>query len=388
MTTGEVLACGHFDAGRCGSCTWLGLPLDAQVQRLESEVRAALAEVPGLVDVVWETTASGPAAGFRNKAKMVVAGTVDAPTLGILDPAQRGVDLRDCGLHEPGLRDALPVLAELVTRARLTPYDVPSRRGELKHLIVTISPDARLMVRLVLRSTEAVPRLRKELVWLQERLPVDVVSVNLQPEHKAVLEGPEEIVLTEQADLPMRLATRAGEGTLHLRPQGFFQTNTVVAGELYATAAAWVRGLAPRSVVDLYCGVGGFALHLAAAGRRVHGVEIAEGAVRSARRSVREAGLDPALVTFGAGDAVVEPWEVATPDLVVVNPPRRGLGEQLCARLEAEASPTVLYSSCSPASLARDLMALPSYRPVRARVFDMFPQTAHAEVLVLLERRG
>lgn len=394
MTTGEVLACGHFDAGRCRSCTWLGLPLDAQVRRLEAEVREALAEVPGLADVVWEPTASGPAAGFRNKAKMVVAGTVDAPTLGILDPAQRGVDLRDCGLHEPGLRQALPVLAELVTRAGLTPYDVPSRRGELKHLLVTRSPDARLMVRLVLRSTEAVPRLRKQLAWLRERLPVDVVSVNLQPEHKAVLEGPEEIVLTEQADLPMRLAARAGERTLHLRPQSFFQTNTVVAGELYATAAEWADALAPRTVVDLYCGVGGFALHLADpdadphAGRRVHGVEISAEAVRSARRSVVEAGLDPALVTFGAGDAVVEPWEVAAPDLVVVNPPRRGLGAALCDRLEAEASPALLYSSCSPASLARDLLALPSYRPVRARVFDMFPQTAHAEVLVLLERRA
>lgn len=394
--SGEVLACRHFDAGRCRSCSWLGSPLDVQVERLEREVRAALAAVPGVDAVVWEPTASGPAAGFRNKAKMVVAGSVDHPTLGILDPARRGVDLRDCGLHEPGLRDALPVLAELVTRARLTPYDVPARRGELKHLIVTISPDARLMVRLVLRSTEALPRVRAQLDWLAERLPVDVVSVNLQPEHKAVLEGPEEIVLTERSDLPMRLTTRAGERTLHLRPQSFFQTNTAVAGELYATAADWARAGDPRAVVDLYCGVGGFALHLAGpgadpgagSGRRVHGVEISAEAVRSARRSVLEAGLDPALVTFGAGDAVVEPWEIAAPDLVVVNPPRRGLGERLCARLEAEASPAVLYSSCSPASLARDLLALPSYRPVRARIFDMFPQTAHAEVLVLLERRG
>ncbi|MGM3213911.1 23S rRNA (uracil(747)-C(5))-methyltransferase RlmC, partial [Klebsiella pneumoniae] len=86
-------------------------------------------------------------------------------------------------------------LAELVTRARLTPYDVPARRGELKHLIVTESPDGELMVRLVLRSREAVPRVRKHLPWLAEALPLAVLSVNLQPEHKAVLEGEVEEVL-------------------------------------------------------------------------------------------------------------------------------------------------------------------------------------------------
>ncbi|MBZ5734462.1 methyltransferase domain-containing protein [Nocardioides sp. TRM66260-LWL] len=356
--------------------------------------------MPGAGDVRWEPAASGPSSGFRNKAKMVVGGTLEQPTLGILDAGLRGVDLRDCGLHEPALRAALPVLAELVTRARLTPYDVAARRGELKHLIVTVSPDGALMVRLVLRSTEGLPRVRKQLDWLTGRLPVAVLSVNLQPEHKAVLEGPEEIVLTAQETLPMRL----GALTLHLRPQGFFQTNTAMAARLYATARAWTDHLAPRSVLDLYCGVGGFALHLAAPGRRVHGLEISADAVRAARRSAAEAGL---AATFAVGDAVAEPWgggvgdERQGPDgpgpwdLVVVNPPRRGLGEGLCARLRAERPGAILYSSCSPASLARDLTALggPSagaggprgYRPVRAQVVDLFPQTAHAEVLVLLE---
>ena len=76
-----------------------------------------------------------------------------------------------------------------VTRAALTPYDVAARRGELKHLLVTASPDGELMVRFVVRSTEPVARVRKHLPWLLEQLPVAVASVNLQPEHKAVLEG-------------------------------------------------------------------------------------------------------------------------------------------------------------------------------------------------------
>jgi 23S rRNA (uracil747-C5)-methyltransferase len=298
------------------------------------------------------------------------------------------VDLRHCGLHEPGLHAALPVLADHVRRARLTPYDVPGRRGELKHLLVTISPDGGLMVRWVLRSTEALPRLRKHLPWLLDQLPVSVASANIQPEHKAVLEGPEEVLLTEQATLPMRLDVPGHPVVLQLRPQSFFQTNTAVATELYATARRWVGDLEPRRVWDLYSGVGGFALHLAAgleAQRLVTGVEISEEAVVGARRAARLADL---RADFVAGDAVA--WATTTdeprPDLLVVNPPRRGLGADLAGWVEASGVPAVLYSSCHSGSLARDLAAMPSYSLQRGRVLDMFPQTTHHEVLVLLTR--
>ena len=281
------------------------------------------------------------------------------------------------------------MLADHVRLAGLTPYDVPGRRGELKHLLVTVSPDGELMVRWVLRSTESLPRLRKHLPWLLERLPVSVASANIQPEHKAVLEGPEEVLLTDQATLAMRLDVPGHPVVLQLRPQSFFQTNTAVATELYATARRWVGDLAPSRVWDLYSGVGGFALHLAAApedGRRVTGVEISAEAVEGARRAARLADL---RADFVAGDAVA--WATTTdeprPDLLVVNPPRRGLGADLAGWVEASGVPWVLYSSCHSGSLARDLAAMPSYSLQRGRVLDMFPQTTHHEVLVLLRRR-
>jgi 23S rRNA (uracil747-C5)-methyltransferase len=118
----------------------------------------------------------------------------------------------------------------------------------------------------------------------------------------------------------------------------------------------------------------------------VDGVEVSEQAVVAARRSAREAGLDD--VGFEAADATG--WAAARQrqaDLVVVNPPRRGIGPDLAAALEAGSARHLLYSSCNPDSLARDLAAMPSLVPVRARVFDMFPHTTHQEVLVLCERR-
>ena len=376
------MQCGYYDSGRCRSCTLIETPYADQLADKDARARTAV-DPFGRDRVEWLEPVASVEAGFRNKAKMVVGGTVDAPTLGILGPGGTGVDLRWCGLHEEPIVAALGPLAEFITTAGLTPYHVPSRRGELKYVLVTASPAGELMVRFVLRSTEALPRIRKHLPWLRAQLPhLVVASVNLQPIPAAVLEGAEEILLTETETLPIDL----GAVVLHLRPQSFFQTNTPVAGALYRQAVGWTRDLPVRTLWDLYCGVGGFALHLAAPGRMVTGVEISDQAIASARRSATEAGLAD-QVTFAVGDST----DFATqrgdgPDLAVVNPPRRGIGAELADWLERSQVQHVLYSSCNVDSLARDLAVMGSLRPVRAQVLDMFPQSGHFETLVLLTR--
>lgn len=365
----------------------MGEPYAGQLATKQAAARAALAAVAP--DPQWLQPQPSPPEGFRNKAKLVVGGRRGAPTLGILDAAGAGVDLRHCGLYEPGLAAALPVLAELVASSGIPPYDVRARAGELKYLIVTHSPDGALMVRFVVRSADQVEVVRALLPRLRQALPhAVVVSVNVHPEHKAVLEGDEEIVLTARAALPMRLDPM----TLYLRPRSFFQTNTVVAQALYDRAAQWCAQAAPATVWDLYCGVGGFALRCAAPGRRVVGVEVAPDAVVSARRSAaalvrafRPTHPAPSL-EFVEADATAYARHHDDPDLVVVNPPRRGIGPDLSARLENSQVGNVLYSSCNVTSLAADLRRMPSLRPVRAQVFDMFPQSEHFEVLVHLRR--
>jgi 23S rRNA (uracil747-C5)-methyltransferase len=252
------------------------------------------------------------------------------------------------------------------------------------------------MLRFVLRSKRHLALLESRLPRLLEQLSeVLVVSVNLQPEHKAVLEGDTEIVLTEQDVLEMPV----NGVTLNLRPNSFFQTNTVVAAGLYRQARDWADEVGARSVLDLYCGVGGFALHCArdgeGVGRRVMGVEVSAEAVRSAELSAaplrqEQPDLD---IEFRAGDATdvagLEADLLATGrSMVVVNPPRRGIGADLAAWLERSGAEHVTYSSCNVDSLARDLARLPSYVARRARLHDMFPQTSHHEVIVLLERQS
>ena len=372
VTAADAASCALHDAGTCRSCPHLALPMPDQLAAKQSRVAALLAEhVPA---ELWQAPAASAPTGFRNKAKMAVAGTAAHPTLGILDGAGCGVDLRACPLHVPAIEAALPVLADLITELGLRPYDVPARRGELKYLLVTASPDDDLMVRFVLRSRRYLERLRAAMPDLRRRLPqLAVAAVNIQSVHQAVIEGPEEIVLTEEDRLLMRLSLpspgrngRVGrpvdgvELPLYLPTRSFFQTNTAVAEALYATARDWAQEAEPARVWDLFCDL---------------------------------MGLDPDLVRFEAGDArVLDPAAgdraggVQRPDLLVVNPPRRGIGEQLATRIEASGVERVLYSSCNPRTLATDLAHLPSMRVVRSRLFDMFPHTEHAEVLVELVR--
>ncbi|HET7842655.1 MAG TPA: 23S rRNA (uracil(747)-C(5))-methyltransferase RlmC [Xanthomonadales bacterium] len=371
--------CPHFEASRCRSCSLLATPYDAQLAAKEAQLRALLPQA----GVAWTATVRSAEAGFRNKAKMAVAGSVDAPVLGILDAGGQGVALGDCALYPPAMQALFPVLARFITSAKLEPYSLATRRGELKYLLLTQAPDTGdAMLRFVVRSQEPIARIRKHLPALLAETPaLRVVSANLQPEHKAVLEGEREIVLTDEDTLTMRVNGLP----LHLGPQSFFQTNSAVAAELYGTARDWTRELAPGSAWDLYCGVGGFALHLADAARSVLGVESSALAVASARRSAAELGLGH--VRFEAGDAgAFARAQSRWPELVVVNPPRRGIGADLARAIEASTTRHVVYSSCNAESLARDLAQMPSLHPRRARLLDMFPHTAHYEAIVLLER--
>ncbi|WP_396452686.1 methyltransferase domain-containing protein [Leucobacter aridicollis] len=380
--------CRYFEAGVCRSCTFIETPIDAQL-RAKQERCAEL--LPGIPAAAWLAPVSGGVAGFRNRAKLAVGGVAGAVTLGILDRGGAGIDLTECLIHEPEIQAVIPALAGFVNASGIAPYSVPRRRGELKYVHVTVSPAGELMVRFVVRSEQGLEVIRARVDELRELLPqAAVISVNLLPEHKAVLEGDREEPLVGSA-----LAMELGEGlapvTLYLRPQSFFQTNTRVALALYEQAATWVDGVGPASLWDLYCGVGGFALFTARSGagaqRDVLGVELSEQAIRSAERSAAEAGIPARFLAGDATEFALAAGPDDLPEFVVVNPPRRGIGETLADWLEGSGIPHVIYSSCNPESLARDLEWMPSFVVREARLFDMFPHTGHLEVAVLLERR-
>ena len=372
--------CALYDAGRCRSCQWIEQPLDTQLAAKMTDLGTLLA---GLPVGEWGAPVSGPERAFRNKAKMVVSGSVEKPLLGMLHRDGTPVDLTECPLYPASFYAVFAALKPFIARAGLTPYNVARKRGELKYLLLTQSTlDGGLMLRFVLRSKEKLEQLRAALPALLAELPqLKVVTANIQPVHMAIMEGDEEIWLTQQ----QALAENFNGVPLWIRPQSFFQTNPTVASALYATARDWVRALPVNHMWDLFCGVGGFGLHCATPEMTLTGIEIAPEAIASARASAQELGLRN--VHFQALDSTgFATGQQAVPDLVLVNPPRRGIGQALCEYLSHMAPRYIIYSSCNAQTMAKDIKQLPGYRIARVQLFDMFPHTAHYEVLTLLVR--
>lgn len=374
--------CEKYIAGECRSCQWLELSPEQQIAQKQQQLSALL---PAIDPAIFAAPVTGPQTGFRNKAKMVVSGSVERPILGIVGKDGVGVDLTDCPLYPASFADVFSVITPFIARAGLTPYNIERKRGELKYVLLTQSwHTGRFMLRFVLRSAKKLEQLKNALPWLQGQLPqLEVITVNIQPVHMAILEGEEEIFLTEQRTLREEF----NQVPLFIRPQGFFQTNPVVAAKLYQTARDWVKALDIHSLWDLFCGVGGFGLHCAEKDTRLTGIEISAPAIASAQQSANELGLRH--VEFKALDST----HFATanqdiPQLVLVNPPRRGIGKALCDYLSHMQPEYILYSSCNAQTMAQDLQQLPGYQVCKVQLFDLFPHTAHFEVLTLLKRKN
>lgn len=394
----EGVDCSYFDAGLCRSCMLLPVPMSTRVESQQAQVADLLAPFwatgeEGAPKQTWLPPVVGPEAGFRIKVKMAVAGTTEHPTLGILDEGGAGIDLTDCPLYPESIHTVIRTLPWLIKRAQVPPYNVRKRRGQLKHVIVTAGDDNRVMVRFVLASRSALSRIQEHLPAFMdacEGVEVFSVSANINPVHTAIIEGDEEIALHG----PQWLPVTQGRVQLKVRPQSFVQTNTVVASGLYEQVREWVSNAeVPATshgrrltVWDLFCGVGGFALHVAGPGRQVTGVEVAPAAVESAREVAGDNDLGLNFICADAAQWARQQTQV--PDVLIVNPPRRGMGEDMAGWVEQAGIPHVIYSSCNPRTLAADLAKMPGYRIEQARFLDMFPHTSHAEVVVRLARQA
>ncbi|MWP61824.1 23S rRNA (uracil(747)-C(5))-methyltransferase RlmC [Gilliamella sp. Pas-s25] len=381
------MQCRFYQQKKCLSCQWMDKPYHAQLAEKQNNLLQQLTQFKPN-DVV-EPFASHEFA-FRNKAKMAVLGTVERPILGIQTDNEM-VDLCDCPLYSNSMQNILKLVRTFIRKQGLVPYNINKRKGELKFVIVTESKENNtscFMLRFVLKSHKLVEKINNSFKQLQDKIQnLKVISINIQPNHAAILEGEEELVLTDTSFLPMTL----NGVPLFIKPKSFFQTNSDVASNLYKTASDWVTNLSIHSIWDLFCGVGGFGLScvsLAIENQiQLTGIEISPDAIECATKSANKLGFK--RLTFKSLDATQYAIaEQHIPDLVLLNPPRRGVGKVLMQYLENVQPSYILYSSCNLTSLVEDLMLLSNYQIMKVQLFDMFPHTSHMEVLVLLQRKN
>jgi 23S rRNA (uracil1939-C5)-methyltransferase len=377
--------CPHYRD--CQSCALLGWRYAAQLAGKQKRVADALADYPSLSRVVPGGVWAAPEVlGYRASAKLVVARKRGRPLVGMYRRGSHDVvDIAACPLHHPLINRVAEAVRGELERRHISVYDADQRRGLLRYLLVRVSPSyGRAMVTLVTseRNYSEVTQLAK---WLQRKVP-EVASI-----HQNVNAGSGNVILGRETCKVLGtpdLIDKVGDVRLRLGPTSFLQVHHAQAARIYRLVRDWcdLRDGAPA--LDLYCGVGGISLHLAANARQVLGVESVAEAVRHARTNARMNGFGNCRFIAGDVEQILreELPLTARPGAVVVNPPRSGCSPQVVAAVAAMRPRTLVYVSCHPASLARDLDLLVAHGFLVDQVqpVDMFPQTPHVENVVRL----
>lgn len=366
--------CEYYNQNICRSCTLLEIGM-LKAQENKKKTLEELFPDTLIHDFI------GPMAPkhSRYKAKFYVGGTLASPKLGPTDATGTVSHVPSCGLYTKEIQDLAEFIPKVIQQYSLTPYDTKQRKGELKGINIYQSfEDNQLGIRFFLRSTESTYRLPKAISFLQEKFPnLLVASYTVWESHAALQDGPSEHFLTKQEFLSNIIESHP----VPIGPSTFFQVTPSVAKELYNKAAHILKEYKVESLVDIFCGVGGFSQFSNI--KNFHAVEFNPESIKLAKLCSPEISHqfieDDAIHFLNGFNKEV--------DAFIFNPPRRGISEDITSLL-TNGPKLILYASCNPVSLKKDYEELlsPYYQLKSIQPFDMFPLTKHGEYLSVFEK--
>ncbi|MBI2884953.1 MAG: 23S rRNA (uracil(1939)-C(5))-methyltransferase RlmD [Candidatus Omnitrophica bacterium] len=377
--------------GACGGCTLQDLSYPDQLALKQQRLARVFSpfELPAAIPV----HALEPPWRYRHRAELSFGAEQGSVTLGF--HAARSfwkiVDLDDCLLLPEAVARVIRDVRALIRETGLSPYFPRRHEGIFRFLLVRSShADGTIMLCLVTTPWDraAVDALAGTLMAAHPNL----VSVYWGVTSKlADVSAPEELILVRGRAY---LEDRLGPFELQVHPLTFLQPTPALAQRLYARMAEWAEGAPSGNAWDFYCGIGVVGFHLAGKYRHVYGVDSEPRNIELGRLNAQRNRLDNVTFHQGRAEDVVADkrfWLLeAKPHLVVVDPPRTGLHERVISTLLGARPAQIIYISCNAEALARDLQRLgsgfPRYRLRRVEAFDLFPHTAHVEVLALLDR--
>ena len=387
-------------SGFCGGCKWQFLDYAMQLDYKRRHVSESLEHIGLIKGVpVHPTLPSDKIYEYRNKMEFSCADRRWLLPAEIEQPdADRGVAI---GLHVPGTfhkvldidacliqprlgNDILSTVRDAIKASELPVYGLKSHEGFWRFLMLRHSAaHDRWMVNIVTASE------RRDAVYpLAERLMAEYPSIvsivnNVTARKAGIAAGEFEVPLLGSAAIRDRIGPYAFE----ISANSFFQTNTRGAEKLYDVVKAYAALSGDETVLDLYCGTGTIGIYLSDAARSVTGIEIVGSAVADARKNCRINGIENCR--FLAGD-IRELLDGAgeNPQVMVIDPPRVGMHKDVVRQVIEMAPPRIVYVSCNPATLARDLaMMVDHYHVAEVQPVDMFPHTYHIESVARLERK-
>jgi 23S rRNA (uracil1939-C5)-methyltransferase len=390
--------CGH--AGSCGGCAWQFLRYDRQIEYKRRHVAESLEHIAGLHGVPVHPTIASPLIwGYRNKMEFtcsnrrwLLAHELDDPAvdrsfaLGLHVPGtfDKVLDTEACLLHPPLGNRILAEVRDFIRSSGRPVYGLRSHEGFWRFVALRNSAAyGRWMVNLVTAFEDAdVISLLAER--LRQRFPeIDSVVNNVTARQAGIAVGEFERLVAGQPFIRDRI----GRFEFEISANSFFQTNTLAAERLYETVADYAGLTGDEAVLDLYSGTGTIPIFISGRCREVVGIEIVAGAVADARKNCSLNGVGNCRfiqADIRDGLAQVE----LRPDVAIIDPPRVGMAEEVVAQVLRMAPARLVYVSCNPATLARDLRLLDAgYEVKEVQPCDMFPHTFHVEAVARLERR-
>ena len=378
-------------ARACGGCQIQPLDYEKQLEYKENKVGGLLERVGKIRDYVME-----PIIGmeepwhYRNKAQFPVGKDKDGKIItGFYAGRTHSiVPLDKCFIQHPLNEQIMSIVQRWMEEFNISSYDEVSHKGLVRHIFTRIGKyTEEVMVCLVINGKK-IPKEAELIERLKQIHGIKSICLNVNRENTNVILGKDIQCLWGQP----YITDKIGEISYRISPLSFFQVNPIQTQKLYATALEYAGLTGKETVWDLYCGIGTISLFLAQAAKKVYGVEIVPEAIRDAQENARLNHIENAEFFVGKAEEVLpEQYEKngVYADVIVVDPPRKGCDEKLLACMVQMAPETIVYVSCDPATLARDLNYLSNhgYKVKKVRCTDMFPHSVHVETVVLLSQQ-
>ncbi|MEW6080113.1 MAG: 23S rRNA (uracil(1939)-C(5))-methyltransferase RlmD [Thermodesulfobacteriota bacterium] len=387
--------CRYF--GYCGGCVLQNLAYDRQLEYKRQHVVDSLEHIALMPDVrVHPVLPSARLFGYRNKMEFscsdrrwllpVEMGREDLDTgfaLGLHVPGtfNKILDIEQCLLFPDDGNRILAAVRELIRQSSVPVYNLKTHAGFWRFVMLRHSVAADTWMVNIVTAFEDRPRVQPLADMIAGSFPkVSSVMNNINGRKAAIAAGEREILLYGDAVIEDRI----GRFRFDISANSFFQTNTPGAEALYRVAESYAALSGTETVMDLYCGTGTIAIRLSGAAREVVGLEINPACVADADANCRKNGIDNAR--FIAGDVRETLNRIGQPpDVLVIDPPRAGMHPDVVAQVLGLATPKIVYVSCNPATLARDIGLLKEhYTVAEVQPVDMFPHTPHIECVARL----
>jgi len=374
--------CPHYPA--CGGCDFRHISYPEELEAKRQRVEDALRRIGGVELQVEEILGSPQVDGYRNKCQFPVS---PSGKVGFFHRRSHDVvPALDCRLQASQANAAAEAVEAYLREFSVPAYDEKTRRGLLRHIYTRTSCRGETVVCLVVNGS-ALPEEEALVRRIREACPETVgVVLNRNQRDTNVVLGSAFRTIWGDAVLEDTLCSL----TFRLSVPSFYQVNRMQAEQLYEKAVEFAGLTGRETVLDLYCGIGTISLVMAGRAAQVIGVEVVSESVRDAEENARRNGIKNAQFWCGdAGEAAARfSREGLRPQVIVVDPPRKGLCEEAVAAAAAMGPERIVYVSCDPGTLARDVKRFheSGYVPLRCAAVDLFPRTKHVETVVCLGR--